>query len=148
MRPAIIAKGEDATQRNGSTETVFVGCKLPLGLICSLNIGTNDETFVKLRGGRTMASVGFGITRVPKDFMVRWMKENKQLDYCRNTPNKPAQIWIADTEDACMAIGVALLPLKTGFEALDGGSIPQDIEADNEHLKKLGVSIKGVRSTP
>lgn len=143
----IVAKGEDATLRNGSTETVFVGCKLPHGLICSLNIGSNDESFVKLRGGRTMKTLGFGVTRVPKDFMVRWMKLNKDLVYCKSTPSRPAQLWLSDTEDECTAIGVGLLSLQTGFEALDGEKgIPGDIEVDNEHLKKLGVSVKGVKA--
>ena len=140
----IKANGDDDTLRNESTATVFVGCKLLHGIICELSKGTSEHRHVKLRGSRTGRLMGFGVTRVPKDFIERWLKENRTLDFVRSTPNKPASIWVADTEENCVAMGLGLRGMVTGFEALDGEKIPKDVEVDVEHLKKLGVSVKGV----
>jgi len=138
-QPKIKANGDDATKNNNGTATVFVGCKLPHGLICELGVGTTGHRFVKLMGGRTNKLLGIGVTRAPADFMTRWLKDNKDLDFV-----KSKQIWLADSEDDVIAGGVAILGMQTGFEALDGGQVPKDIEVDSDHLKKMGVSVKGV----
>lgn len=133
------ANGRDATLDNNSTAVVYVGCKLPHGLILELGIGTPKHRYVKLRGGRTSKVTGAGVTVAPKDFMDQWLRANADLDYI-----KRKQIWCADTADACNAGALHLIGMDTGFEPLDGGQIPKEIEADTEHLAKLGVSVKGL----
>lgn len=133
------SNGKDATLDNNSTATVFVGCKLPHGLILELAVGTPEHRHVKLKGGRTELILGAGITRVPKDFIDRWMKANKDKEFV-----KRGQIWIAETEDACRAGALHLHGMDTGLEPLSGGQIPKDIEADTEHLAKMGVAVRGL----
>jgi hypothetical protein len=133
------ANGRDATKDNNSTAVCYVGCKLPHGLICELGANTPEHAHVKLRGGRTNKLLGVGVTPAPRNFMERWLKVNKNLPYVENK-----QIWLADSEEAALAGAVGMVGMLTGFEALDGGQIPKEIEADAEHLRKMGVSVRGV----
>jgi len=135
----INANGRDATKDNNSTAVCYVGCKLPHGLLCELSVGSPEHSHVKLRGGRTNKLLGVGVTRAPRAFMERWMKINKDLVFVQNK-----QIWLADSEEAAMAGAIGMVGMLTGFEPLDGGQIPKEIEADAEHLSKMGVSVRGV----
>ncbi len=133
----INVNGKDLRKEMNGTDTVYVGCKLPHGLICELGMGTEKHCSVKLTGGRTNQLTGVGITRAPREFMEKWLKVNRDLPFV-----KSGQIYLADSEADALARATSIYAMQTGFEALDGGQIVKDVEVDMEHMRKLGVSLK------
>lgn len=138
--------------------TVFVGCKLPNGLIMELiKLPENknsiipagraeDAPVITLNGANSQriartnpADAPYGVTEVEESFAKEWFKRNQNLRFIKNK-----QVFVAatraelDSEAQNMEVLVTtgLEPLKTD------GTDPrqqQGIEADAKQLKRLGA---------
>lgn len=138
--------------------TVFVGCKLPNGLIMELiklpenknsiiPAGRADDAIVvNLNGANSQriartnpADAPYGVTEVEESFATEWFKRNKDLKFVKNK-----QVFSAKTraELVSEAANMELL-VTTGLEPLktDGTDPRQQsgIEADKGQLKRLGA---------
>lgn len=130
--------------------TVFIGCKLPNGLIMEVcepgptpfqpkPIGTR----VLLKGANAMREgirenplIGkYCITEVEASFAKKWEKRHAECDFMTNKA-----VFIADTRDEAEAMARELSRELTGLEALNPKKderIPAGAKADPERLKAL-----------
>jgi hypothetical protein len=138
---------------------VFVGCKLPNGLIMELirlpenknsiiPAGRLDEdTVVTLKGANSQriartnpADAPYGVTEVDEAFATEWFKRNKGMAFIKNK-----QVFMAKTREELdsEASNMELL-VTTGLEPLktDGTDPRQQkgIEADKGQLQRFGVT--------
>lgn len=100
-----------------STKTVTVGCKLPNGLICELGkFGDEDYRAVTLKGAND-ANVhgGYGLTEgVDESFWNAWKAKHKRLSFVQ----KGLVFAVGDIASA-RDHAIDLSAVKTGLEPLD-----------------------------
>lgn len=74
------ATQKNLTRRKATGDVVFVGCKLPNGLL--LQVG---HEAVEIAGANSSELVGgYGLTPVPKDFWEAWVAEHRSYEPLRN----------------------------------------------------------------
>jgi len=64
---------------------IWVGCKLPNGLICELG-SRDDENYkaVRLKGSNDANVIGgYGLTQVSESFWNAWVKKHARLDFVK-----------------------------------------------------------------
>lgn len=134
---------------------VFVGCKLPNGMIMELVTPHEMKTSllpapvghrVVLKGANSSriartnpADAPYGVTEVDKEFADKWFERNKNLKFI-----KDKHVFKADTLEELQGEANDMLILnRTGMEPLktDGTDPrqPAGVEADKKHLASLGV---------
>ena len=139
--PSVANKNQN--DRRNSTTFVYVGCKLPHGLILQLfdrepppahlsNGLPNPESInwrptgprIELKGANSIrddyslrnvmrVQYPFAVTPVPKDFWDKWYERNKDLAFIRN-----GQVFALDREREVIAEGKVRESETTGLEAL------------------------------
>jgi hypothetical protein len=100
-----------------STKTVTVGCKLPNGLICELGkFGDEDYKAVTLKGSNSaVVHGGYGLTEgVDESFWNAWKKKHNNLSFVK----KGLVFAVGDIASA-RDHAIDLSALKTGLEPLD-----------------------------
>lgn len=128
---------EVSTQKSG---TVYVGCRLPHGLLLQLTkayeqkenvLGGGVRTFtihrrvgekIKLNGialgkgerPRFTLANGAAITKVPADFWAQWLEQNADSDVVKNQ-----LVFAQSSEDSTRANARELKKEKTGFEPIN-----------------------------
>lgn len=146
--PATAAKLVDAATTNPSEEMVYVGCKLPHGLVLEIPEpgmmeGIHPETgkIIKV-AGRKPAPVGkryvlkgansmrrsdraqgqypYAITPIPKAFWERWLARYKDADFVTK-----GFVFAEDTARDAQASAKEKLPEMTGMEAMQQEKDPR-----------------------
>ena len=124
---ALLAKAEGASEadRRTSNNSVFIGCKLPHGIVLQLTeVAKSDRgdlvhVFngepITLKGQNSSSVIGgYGITEVPEDFWNEWLRQNSKLKAVRS-----GLIFAQPKRKEAMAQAADSETLKTGTEALD-----------------------------
>lgn len=98
------------------TKMIWVGCKLPNGLVCEL--GTRDDEnyrSVRLNGANDARVVGgYGLTQVTESFWNAWVKKHQRLEFV-----KKALVFVEGDLDSARAHAEEESERKTGLEPLD-----------------------------
>lgn len=122
------AQEAEAAQKNlGRTVSkgpvVYVGCKLPSGLM----IQVGEQTFV-LNGSNSSDIVGgYGITAVPKDLWDTWFNQNRNFE-----PLKRSLVFAQDKESSAKDMAREQSGIK-GIEGVNADSpAPGAKRADKE----------------
>lgn len=137
---------------------VFVGCKLPNGLVMELiklpemknsiiPVGRTDEdTVIQLNGANQSriartnpADAPFGVTEVDEAFAREWFKVNAKLKFV-----KEGLVFMVGNESAFKSEVKDRKSERTGLEPLNpdpakDSRIQGGIEADKKHLAALGA---------
>lgn len=111
--PQIVAGEPD---KQGGTKMIWVGCKLPNGLICELG-SRDDENYraVRLNGANdTRVIGGYGLTQVSEAFWNAWVKKHARLDFV-----KKALVFVEGDRESAEAHAAETAEVKTGLEPLD-----------------------------
>lgn len=130
-----------------SKTSVYVGCKLPHGLIMEIGTvvsekGPNDGRFhvterVRLNGANhgvlvsaaaSSAPSVYGITKVDADFMETWLKANADKQYV-----KDKLIFMVDDLKSATDMARDGKSLRTGLEANDPAKAPNGIKRATQH---------------
>lgn len=138
---------------------VFIGCKLPNGLLMELirlpenknsiiPVGrTDDDIVVRLAGANESriartnpADAAFGITEVDEEFAKEWFKRNKGLKFV-----KDGLVFMVGTDAAAKAEAKDRRTERTGLEPLNpdpakDSRVQAGIEPDKKHLALMGVT--------
>lgn len=102
--------------RANSTRMIWVGCKLPNGLLCEMG-SRDDENYhsVRLNGANDSRVIGgYGLTQVPEDFWNAWVKKHARLDFI-----KKAHVFVEGSRESAEAHAEEAAEVKTGLEPLD-----------------------------
>lgn len=126
-------------KRANSTKMIWVGCKLPNGLLCEM--GTRDDEnyhSVRLNGANDAAIAGYGLTQVPEDFWNAWVKKHARLEFVRK-----AHVFVEGDRASAEAHATETAEIKTGLEPLDPLKKITDpetgaviLEVDTEHFQR------------
>jgi hypothetical protein len=110
----------------GSSDLCVVGCKLPHGMVCQLEIKSGDAyapsgPIVILNGGHSAKVIGgYGRTKnVPRAFMEKWLDQKKHFPPVENN-----LIFIENTADRMSERAKEGAEIKTGFEPLNKDAMP------------------------
>lgn len=135
-----IAAGEPG-KVNG-TQTVVIGCKLPLGLLCELGkVGDEDHHVVRLNGSNSARIVGgYGLTTVSKDFWDAWFKDHRSMDFV-----KKGFVFAHGDEASAIDHATERAGEANGLEALDPNKAPKGIEVDKNHMTQAAQDFQFAR---
>lgn len=108
--PGFLKTGEDLMV---AKSTVFVGCKLPHGII--LEHPTNENQKVQLSGLNKIMIIGatHAMTELDSEFWDAWIAANKNFQ-----PLKTGAIFIAKNSSELQAVAKEYEKVKTGFEPM------------------------------
>lgn len=153
-KPAPISPGANVGEADkaGGTAMLWIGCKLPNGLLCELGkIGDDNYTAVQLNGANSTALVGgYGLTPVSQSFWEAWKKKNKHLPFLRG-----ANAAVFDQAEASSAAAQATemgKSVKTGMEPINPFEKVKDkagnvlLEVDADHFKQGQREVARLRS--
>lgn len=160
-RQNTIQTGATLTERP-TTDVVYVGCKLPHGLVLELVQPGKDWNpmprgdRVTLKGANNVRDPGlmggsqpehpFSLTAVNRSFWEQWLKANSELAFVKN-----GQIFAVDergtasnAKSRAKDMAKERMPLKTGLEALNP-AVDDRGRSKDDRLKS--VAIKGRSET-
>ena len=118
--------------------TVWVGCKLPNGLVLELGKPEQQDKYQKiiLNGSSTAAiqntAGGFGLTEVPRPFWEEWERKHKHLGWFKH-----GHVFAVSDFASAQAAGLEREKVLTGLEPLDPDQAPPEVEVDQKHMQKL-----------
>lgn len=107
---------QNSESRANSTEMLWVGCKLPNGLLCEMGKFGDDGYQAYTLNGANSSRVhgGYGLTHVPADFWAAWVKKNKRLTFVQK-----AMVFAQGDLASAEGHAIDLTAVKTGMESLD-----------------------------
>lgn len=108
------------------SKTVFVGCKLPHGIV--IELPNKPDATVTLKGLNSSNIIGapYAVTEVDEEFWAKWIASNAKFG-----PVESGAIFQAKSETELKATAKSLEGEKTGFEPAlpqDSGVVPATAE--------------------
>lgn len=121
------------------TKMIWVGCKLPNGLVCEMGIRDDaDYRSVRLNGANDAVIGGYGLTQVSESFWNAWVKKHARLEFVRK-----ALVFVEADRASAEAHATEAAEIKTGLEPLDPLKKITDpetgkviLEVDTEHFAR------------
>lgn len=107
---------QQQTPKVNGTATVWVGCKLPNGLVCEMGKFGDEDYQSHTLNGANSARVhgGYGLTQVPTDFWTAWVKKHKRLSFVQK-----GLVFAQGDLASAESHAIDLSTVKTGLEPLD-----------------------------
>lgn len=96
-----------------STKIVFVGCKLPQGLVIEHPADPKQRVVLKGVNKQHIVGSGYGVTEVDGDFWGEWLAANKTF-----APVVSGAIFAAPSAADVAALAADIKSLSTGFEPM------------------------------